>query len=361
MRFSTALACATSAGIAAASTSGEYSAGASISFGYEQQPIGGIGIPAHPVPRDPALESVLRGLLGHRFTNNVFIEAAINYYTTVIHETTTLIEIINQAGCDKPKPGPGPGPIEPVRPDTPWYNCDARTPCKWLDLQMVESVLAAAPDQAALPHPNAMYIPKADYKYPFDTWVTASSGALQVFVDGKKVKEQGDGSFLIPGGTSASAVKYKSPGGAKVQFSAACSKDTPRLGRELIDWNAAYTYATKRDAVIDIGGYDYDVILTIADTSKTTEQFTVLVDGKEIDKTHGPLTLGDAKYDPANIPMIWVAEGKLGALESITHGGFWGSFRIPAGTEKATVHLEHFEAGWPDYRFSYRLDKLYQC
>lgn len=132
-------------------------------------------------------------------------------------------------------------------------------------------------------------------------------------------------------GTPANEVKYKSTGGANIQFYGACSKDTPCLGRELQGWKAGATYATQRDLVIDIGDYDYDVILTIADTSKMTEQYTVLVDGKEVDKTHGPSTLGAEKYDPEHIPMTWVAEGELGSLECITHGGYWGSFRIPKG------------------------------
>ncbi|KAI1826721.1 hypothetical protein F4861DRAFT_42983 [Xylaria intraflava] len=381
MRFWTALSFASSAGLAAASTSGGYGA-SSISYesyggygGYGQQPIGGIGAQypgsCRQATAHPGLNSALRGVLGQCFPNNVIIDAAVNYYTTVIQETTNLIEIINQAGCDKPNPGPGPKPNpgpgpkpddSPKPADDKWWNCDGRSPCKWLDLQPAETALAASTDQAALPHPNTVYKLMPDYKYPFDTWVTASSGALQIFVDGQKVKEQGDGNFLIPAGTAASAVKYKSPSGASIQFAGACSKDTPCLGRQLQDWAAGYTYSTQPDAEVNIGGYDYDVILTLADTSKTTEQYHVLIDGKEIDKTHGPLTLGDAKYDPANIPPnFWAWEGKIGALESITHGGFWGSFRIPAGTEKVTVHLGHFEPGFPNYIFAYRLDKLCQC
>ncbi|KAI0402695.1 hypothetical protein F4802DRAFT_574714 [Xylaria palmicola] len=277
----------------------------------------------------------------------------------MIQESTALIQTINQANraeCDKQNQG-FPKPTG----NTGW-SCGGSSPCKWLALQEAETTLPAASSEQEFNHPNKAYSPRADYKYPIDTWVTVSKGSLQLFINGVKVREQGDGNFFIPAGTPNSSVRYKSPGGATLQFYGVCSKDTPCIGRELQEWKTGTTTTAQRDLVIDIGGYDYDVIFTLADTSKTTEQYSILVNGMQLDKTHGPLALGEIqKYDPANIPMIVVHDGKPGALECITHGGFWASIRIPAGTEKVTVHMDHYEAGWPYYAFAYRLDKVCQC
>lgn len=139
----------------------------------------------------------------------MIVDAAIKYYITVIQESTTLIEIIHKSGCDQPDvaptptptPTPGPDPSPQPKPDGSWWNCADRSPCKWLGLQTTEKALpASGSDQRPLPHPNADWLPVSNYKYPFDTWVTASSGALQVYINGKKVQEQGDGNFLIPAG-----------------------------------------------------------------------------------------------------------------------------------------------------------------
>jgi hypothetical protein len=87
-----------------------------------------------------------------------------------------------------------------------------------------------------------------------------------------------------------------------------------------------------RDADIDVSSYDYPLVFTLADTWYTTEQYTVLADGKEVGKTHGRLSLGDDKYNTKHIAKTaWVGVGPAGALKSIANDGFWGSFHIPKG------------------------------
>ncbi|RFU80187.1 hypothetical protein TARUN_1997 [Trichoderma arundinaceum] len=212
-----------------------------------------------------------------------------------------------------------------------------------------------------LPNPNKQ-LPK--YRYPFDTWVTkVSEGDLKLYIKGNKVNPEDSGlDFLIPAGTAASDVQYKSRKGANIRFYGSCSIYNPCRGREIVPW----TRGTSRRGVnqereIDVSHYDFDLILTIADTEMTSEQYTVFADGKKIGTTHGRLSLGEGKYKRSYIKKINVGSGAAGALRSIANDGFWGAFKILKGTQKITISDD--TSGWvlDDFIFEYRLDKLCGC
>jgi hypothetical protein len=117
-----------------------------------------------------------------------------------------------------------------------------------------------------------------------------------------------------------------------IHFYGSCSAYNPCLGREVLPWTRGVS--NKRlgqEGEIHVGQYDTDLVLTIADTETTSEQYTVFIDGVKLGTTHGRLTLGEEKYKRANIHMVDVGSGAAGALRSIANDGFWGSFKIPRG------------------------------
>ncbi|OAQ67514.1 hypothetical protein VFPFJ_11103 [Purpureocillium lilacinum] len=272
-------------------------------------------------------------------------------YTGLLKSALTLVEdTCSRPGCPTPTPDPD-----------NWWKCPRDgSPCKWLALEnnkTPKSLAATGSERKVLPNPN---VPVANYKYPFDTWVTTwPDDDLEIYIKGEKVRPQASGTR-----TSGDDVYYKSSRGTQIQFYGACSPDTPCTGEEVVPWTQgkAVTVAD-RDAVIDVSKYtsDGDLVFTIADTSVTTEQYTILADGKEVGKTHGRPTLGTDKYNTKNIANVDVGAGPWGALRSIANDGFWGSFRIPKGTQQVTVHMNFEGPGWPYYLFEYRIDKLCKC
>ncbi|UKZ81501.1 hypothetical protein TrVFT333_009273 [Trichoderma virens FT-333] len=181
------------------------------------------------------------------------------------------------------------------------------------------------------------------YIYPFDMWVTKlGGGQLTLYINGKQIQPHGSGlDFLIPAGTHADDVWYKSETGAMIHFYGSCS-----------------AYNPCQEGEIHVGQYDTDLVLTIADTETTSEQYTVFIDGVKLGTTHGRLTLGEEKYKRANIHMVDVGSGAAGALRSIANDGFWGSFKIPRGTRKITIVDDSSDF---DFAFEYRLDKACVC
>lgn len=106
-----------------------------------------------------------------------------------------------------------------------------------------------------------------------------------------------------------------------------------------MDWTGTTISPYKEGAshVLDVGKYTgtSDVLLSIVDTDGTTEQFSVSVDGQELGRTHGALTLqGDEKFNPTKIlgRKFWPGIGQDSPYTSITHGGFFGTFRLKQGT-----------------------------
>ncbi|UNI23836.1 hypothetical protein JDV02_009630 [Purpureocillium takamizusanense] len=308
---------------------------------------------------DVGLTSLLSRVLAPCFPcGTTALDTFLTEYAGVLKAAMNLVEdAYSQPGCVTPKPSPG-----------NWWKCprDDDSPCKWLALEnnkAPKTLAATGTDHRVLPNPN---VPVANYKYPFDTWVTTwPDDDLDIYIKGEKVKPQASGtSYLIPAGTSGDDVYYKSSRGAQIQFYGACSPSTPCIGEEVVPWTQGKAVTVgDRDAVIDVSKYtsDGDLVFTIADTSVTTEQYTILADGKEVDKTHGRLTLGADKYNTKNIVNIDVGAGPWGALRSIANDGFWGSFRIPKGTQQVTVHMNFEAPGWPHYLFEYRIDKLCKC
>ncbi|KAM4066541.1 hypothetical protein HRG_000634 [Hirsutella rhossiliensis] len=313
---------------------------------------------------DAGLENLLRVLLQQCYPHDqVSLNVLIKYFITILHQSIDLIDIFYKKDCDTPTPGPGPNPKPSPGPHHDWYDCSSGSTCKWLPLENNKTPknLAVANEPTLLPNPNAAV---ASYKYPFDTWVTKFEGDdLDIYIQGRKLPVQESGtSYLIPAGTSASEVYYKSSKGAKIQFYGACSADTPCVSEEVKDWvQGPAVLIAQPDADIDVSGYDFDLVFTIADTSVTTEQYTVLADGKEVGKTHGRLSLGCDKYNTKYIANVDVGVGPYGALRSIANDGFWGSFKIPKETKKVTVHMNYESPSYPYFLFEYRMDKLCQC
>jgi len=309
--------------------------------------------------KDARLESLLRTLLAPCFpygqqTLNVFIE----YYLTILHGGLDLIEIIYKNGCDDPQPSPSPGPKPKPHP---WWNCGDKEPCRWISLENYDAKktlpATGATTKAPLPNPN---VPKADYEYPFDVWLTKSpDDDLDVYIKGKKIQPQASGtSYLIPGGTKATDVKYSSPNTLQVNFYGKCTQDTPCIGKNVEPWTPKSVVAPpgKDELEIDVSKYDFDFIFTMSDTSITTEQYTVYADGKKVGMTHGRLTLDD-KYNTDHINV----QQSGNAPYVIANDGFWGSYRIPKDTEKITVKMNHEQAGYPWYEWTYRIDRLCDC
>lgn len=136
----------------------------------------------------------------------------------------------------------------------------------------------------------------------------------------------------MPLGTIADDVWYKSETGAMVRFYGSCSAYNPCIGREIVPWTRGISNKILgQEGEVDVGQYDADLVLTIADTETTSEQYTVFADGTKIGTTHGRLTLGGEKYKRSHINRINVGSGAAGALRSIANDGFWGSFKIPRG------------------------------
>ncbi|KAM6484754.1 hypothetical protein HDV62DRAFT_379133 [Trichoderma sp. SZMC 28011] len=162
----------------------------------------------------------------------------------------------------------------------------------------------------------------------------------------------------IPG-TAADDVWYKSETGAMVHFHGSCSTYTPCLGRKVVPWTRGVSHKRLgQDGEIYIGQYDDDLVLTIADTETTSEQYTVFADGVKLGSTHGRLTLGEEKYKRSNIRMVDVGSGAAGALRSIANDGFWGSFKVPRGAKKITIVDDSSDF---DFAFEYRLDTACSC
>ncbi|POR36050.1 Uncharacterized protein TPAR_03752 [Tolypocladium paradoxum] len=311
--------------------------------------------------KDAGFEDMLRATLEQCFPcDQAALDEFVKYYMSVLNGGLNLVETINKNGCGKPTPSPG--------PSHDWWRCpkDKNSPCKWLPLEnnkTPKTLLATGSGRTVLPNPN---IPRPNYKYPFDTWVTAwPDDDLEIYVQGQNPHPQASGtSFLIPAGTLANDVYYRAPKGTQIQFYGACSADTPCIGEEVRTWTEGpHVTTSNRDGEIDVSGYDSDLVFTITDTWVTTEQYTVLADGKEVGKTHGRLTLGADKYNTNHIAKTTDVGATLpsAALLAIANDGFWGSFRIPRGTKKVTVRLSFEAVPYPFYVFAYRVDKLCKC
>ncbi|KAL4992948.1 hypothetical protein BDV10DRAFT_190431 [Aspergillus recurvatus] len=200
-----------------------------------------------------------------------------------------------------------------------------------------------------------------------DTWLVPTLGSkLEVYIKGQKLADCG-GNFFIPVGTLDTDVEVVGNDVSKYTFYGACTDLTPCVESEIKDWEQVSHPPFKEQVTKDFDVAQYtgssDVLFSISDTWHTCEQFSIYADGKELGRTHGPLTLaGEEKYNPrhlfgsnlrpgtdANAPYI-----------SITHGGFFGTFRLKQGTQKVTVNalnLVEKDVGWWFSYYGWRLDK----
>ncbi|QYT00277.1 hypothetical protein H0G86_007367 [Trichoderma simmonsii] len=310
--------------------------------------------------RSAELETLLRQAFLECFPHDeIHLDSFIKYQINSLETGINLFEKIHQ---DKKDSLLVQGRQSPFSPSREWWNCPQdNSPCKWLALENNNAPKKLTPtgrEKLILPNPNQ---PIPNYVYPFDMWVTKlAGGQFALYISGEQIQPHDSGlDFFIPAGTAADDVWYKSETGAMIHFYGSCSTYTPCLGRKVVPWTRGVSHKRLgQDGEIYIGQYDEDLVLTIADTETTSEQYTVFADGVKLGSTHGRLTLGDEKYKRSNIRMVDVGSGAAGALRSIANDGFWGSFKIPRGAKKITIVDDSSDF---DFAFEYRLDTACNC
>ncbi|KAF6525522.1 hypothetical protein HZS61_011317 [Fusarium oxysporum f. sp. conglutinans] len=147
-----------------------------------------------------------------------------------------------------------------------------------------------------------------------------------------------------PAGTLDTDVEVVGKGSTKYTFYGACTEFTPCVGSQIKDWEQVAHPPFQEEITKDFNVGQYtessDVLFSIADTWHTCEQFSIYADGQELGRTHGPLTLqGEEKFNPRHIfgSNLKAGTGAGAPYISITHGGFFGTFRVKQGTQKITV------------------------
>lgn len=149
---------------------------------------------------------------------------------------------------------------------------------------------------------------------------------------------------FVPG-TKASDLQYIASEPTELQYYASCSEDTPCIYGYDKPWTS-YTFGQDADLTIDFSAFEQDMVLSVADLYGTTEQHAIFVDGREIGRTHGSLSLkgrGQDPYDPALMLDDHVGDLPDGPAKSVVGRGFWGSFKIPKGKwNKLYLQWERF-------------------
>ncbi|KLO81402.1 Uncharacterized protein LW93_8111 [Fusarium fujikuroi] len=108
-------------------------------------------------------------------------------------------------------------------------------------------------------------------------------------------------------------------------------EETPCVLSNEKPW-ALYTFGPGAELVIDFSAFDKDMVLSVADVYDASEQLAVFVNGEEIGRAHGALSLksrGKDPYEPANVPFGKVGGVPDGPAKCLIGRGFWGSFKIP--------------------------------
>jgi hypothetical protein len=125
---------------------------------------------------------------------------------------------------------------------------------------------------------------------------------------------------------------------SKYTFYGACTDLTPCVGNQIKDWEQVSHPPFREEVTKEFSVAQYtgssDVLFSIADTWHTCEQFSIYADGQELGRTHGPLTLaGEEKYNPRHLfgSKLRPGTGRHSPYVSITHGGFFGTFRLKQG------------------------------
>ena len=144
-----------------------------------------------------------------------------------------------------------------------------------------------------------------------------------------------DYTICLPGTLSTDVeIVNGSPGSISYEYYAVCTEYTPCMDQEKKGrWSVFNLYtSTGNITTIDISTHtaDGDTLLTLADAWYTAEIYTITVNGKELGRTHGALTLpGDEKYSTKHLmnDKLYAKTLEMG----ITHGAYWGTFRVPKG------------------------------
>ncbi|KAI9154996.1 hypothetical protein HJFPF1_07557 [Paramyrothecium foliicola] len=215
--------------------------------------------------------------------------------------------------------------------DAEWWKCPKDGACEWLPLEAGDApkpLAATGTVQKVLPHPNQNM---ANYRYPVNTWMT-----------------------IFGLGMSAEEVTYTSRKSTYIRYCGACSEHTPCIDDNLVDWTGVDLEGKPNGQDLDFSQYDQDVIFTLTDSFGLSEQHEVLVDGKVTGLIHARPTLGDDMYNAAHISRVNPIPNEYPPAND----GFWGSYRIPKGTQKVTIRLKTTTS--PDassFLCKYRVDK----
>jgi len=111
-----------------------------------------------------------------------------HYFTSLLG----LVDLFCKDKCGEPTP----------KPDEEWWRCPKdKSPCKSHSLEVNKGekfLWATGAGSANVPNPN---VAVAGYKYPFDTWLTLTSGQnFELFIKGEKVKPVKGSNYMIPAG-----------------------------------------------------------------------------------------------------------------------------------------------------------------
>ncbi|RKL39329.1 hypothetical protein BFJ72_g6801 [Fusarium proliferatum] len=210
-------------------------------------------------------------------------------------------------------------------------------------------------------HPETS-LAKENHVFDFDTLLGPVKPGFELYKSRREMTPRqnnlGRTFYMIPAGTKASDLQYIASEPTELYYYAFCSEDTPCIKGYVKPWTS-YTFGQGKELVIDLSSYEQDMVLSVADQRGTSEQHAVFVDGKEIGRTHGALSLkgrGQDPYDPAMMPDDHVGDVPDGPVKCVIGRGFWGSFKIPKGAKSVVVKMIH-----PTTNFegagAYRIDK----
>ncbi|KAH7215210.1 hypothetical protein DER44DRAFT_855392 [Fusarium oxysporum] len=233
-------------------------------------------------------------------------------------------------------------------------SCGPRAPpCLSLPLNP-HTILTVEPSLELKDFPKHILIEEPGV-YDFDAWLGPMDSGFELFIYQHELPPRHTtlGNFyLVPAGTKAADLQYRSVEFAELQFHAACGDDTPCISDQSTPWTSHY-FEAAQPLVLDFSVYNKDMVITVADLNTALEQHAVLIDGTEVGRTHGPLSLknqGEDIYDTAKITNIVVGGPPDGSVKSVLGQGFWGSFRVPKGSKSVTIKITHPSSGVAGYR-----------
>ncbi|KLP10158.1 uncharacterized protein FFB20_13117 [Fusarium fujikuroi] len=264
-------------------------------------------------------------------------EALIKEYMAIVNSALNLIGRYCDKSCEPP------GPLcfgLPLNPEL---------------IQIVDAT-------ASLKDLPQSSLAKENHVFDFDTLLGPVKPGFELYKSRRSMtpiqRPFGRTFYRIRAGTKASDLQYIASAPTELQYHASCSEETPCVLSKEKPWTL-YTFGPGAELVIDFSAYEQDMVLSVADLYATSEQHAVFVDGKEIGRTHGALSLkdrGQNPYDPAVMLDDHVGDLPDGPAKSIIGRGLWGSFKIPKDSKSVVVKMVH-----PTTNFkgagAYRTDK----